>query len=168
MGLECAELSCKVLNILKKLIAYQYGLEASKVFNEVDRSLLRVCYSKNTMRIRCVLYEDGKVFITIRASDYMIIPHISFAKYLHKSLPFPSYRIVVLNEFVEDILNSYTVFSRHIVSGDPRIRPYDEVMVVNENDSLIAVGRTLLDYESIITATRGVAVQIREKCAKGC
>ncbi len=166
INLECVKLNEKILNILEKFVVYQYGLKASKIFDEVDRDLLRVCYSKNTKRIRCILYGN-RMFITIRASDYMIIPHITFAKYLHKVLPYPYYRVVVLNEFVEDILNSYTVFSRHVIYGDPRIRPYDEVMIVDENDSLIGVGRTLLDYESMITATRGAAVQIREKCFEG-
>ncbi|MEM0228553.1 MAG: PUA domain-containing protein [Ignisphaera sp.] len=158
----------EVLDMLEKLVVYQYGSESSRIFSEIDRNLLRVCYSKNTKRMRCILYDGGRIFATIRASDYMIVPHIIFARYLHKVLPYPRYRVVVLNEFVEDILNSYTVFSRHIISGDPRIKPYDEVMIVDENDSLIGVGRALLDYESMITATRGAAVQIREKYSEGC
>lgn len=168
IGLTCRELDSEALGVLRKLVVYQYGSEASRVFSEIDRDQLLVCYSKNTMRLRSVLYEGKKLFITIRASDYTIIPHTLFAKLLHKILPYPLYRIVVLNEFVEDIMSGHTVFSRHIVAGDTRIRPYDEIMVVNENDSLIAVGRALLDYESIITASRGPAVQIREKCVDGC
>lgn len=167
INLECIELNEKTFNILKNFVIYQYGLKASKIFDEVDRNLLKICFSKNTKRIRCILYGN-KMFATVRASDYMLIPHITFAKYLHKTLPYPYYRVVVLNEFVEDILNSHTVFSRHVIYGDPRIKPYDEVMVVDENDSLIGVGRTFLDYESMITATRGAAVQIREKCLEGC
>ena len=166
IGLECVEPSEEEIKLLEGLVVYQYGLGSSKVFNEIERDLLRICYSKNTKRIRSVLYGD-RLFITIRASDYMVIPHITFARYLHKALPYPYYRVVVVNEIVEDILNGYTVFSRHIIAGDPRIKPYDEVMIVNEEDRLIGVGKALLDYESMITSTRGAAIQIREKDIEG-
>lgn len=166
INLECTKLSKSVLNLIKNLVIYQYGSESSKIFSEIDVDMLRVCYSKNTKRIRSILYGDN-IFITIRASDYMVIPHITFAKYLHKALPYPCYRVVVLNEIVEEILNGYTVFAKHIISGDPRIKPYDEVMIVDERDNLIGVGRALLDYEGIITSFRGAAIQIREKNTGG-
>lgn len=166
IGLECVEPGEEGVDLLEKLVVYQYGLESSKVFSEIDRGMLRICYSKNTKRIRSVLYGD-RLFVTIRASDYMVIPHITFARYLHRALPYPYYRVVVVNEIVEDVLNGHTVFSRHVISGDPRIKPYDEVMVVDEEDRLIGVGRALLDYESMITSIRGAAIQIREKGIEG-
>jgi predicted RNA-binding protein (TIGR00451 family) len=85
------------------------------------------------------------------------------AKLLHRVIPYPKHRIVVINEVVEDILKGHTVFSRHVLEGDENIKPYDEVLIVNEDNKLIGVGKALISYDAIITALRGPAVQIREK-----
>jgi len=163
MMVKCREANSADIRVLRDLIVYQYGAEAIKIFDYLDISRIKMCYSVNTKRLRGIVYND-KIFATVRASDFALIPHLSLGILLHKVLPYPKWRVVIINEIVDDLLNEgYTVFSRHIINGDSRIRPHDEVLVVNEDDELIAVGRALVDYETMITSVYGGAVQIREK-----
>ncbi len=163
MMVKCREANKADIKVLRDLILYQYGAESIKIFNYLDISRMKMCYSASTGRLRGVVYDD-KILATIRASDFTLIPHLPLGILLHRVFPYPKWRIVIVNEIVEDLLNEgYTVFSRHIIDGDPRIRPYDEIIIVDEDDELIAVGRALVDYETMITSTYGSAVQIREK-----
>lgn len=103
----------------------------------------------------------------VRASDFYLVPHAALGILLHKVIPFPKRRVVVVNEMVEDILEGSSVFARHVIVADESIKPFEEVLVVDEDDKLICLGRVLLDYETMMTAIHGVAIQIREKIAKG-
>ncbi len=105
----------------------------------------------------------NEMFAFIRASDFRLIPHIPLAILLHKVIPFPKHRIVVINEIVPDIMGSHTIFSKHVIQGDENIKPFDEVLIVDEEDNLIGVGRAIISYEAMITSLRGPAVQVREK-----
>ncbi len=163
MMVKCRNIDKQDIKVLRDLILYHYGNESIKIFDYLDLSKIKICYSANTRRLRGIIY-DNKVLATIRASDFTLIPHISLGIFLHQVLPYPKWRVVIANEIVEDILNEgHTIFARHIICGDPRIRPYDEILIVNEDDELIAVGRALVDYETMITSIYGGAVQIREK-----
>jgi 7-cyano-7-deazaguanine tRNA-ribosyltransferase len=45
---------------------------------------------------------------------------------------------------------------------DEYLRPFDEVLVVNEGDELIGVGRTFFNWLEIKTLRKGMVVEIRE------
>ncbi|MEM1526197.1 MAG: PUA domain-containing protein [Ignisphaera sp.] len=148
------------------LLVYIYGRNATKILDFIDKNQLEICFSKTTSRPRALLYNK-ELFATIRASDFFLVPHVPMGLLLHKVLPFPKRRVVVVNEMLEDILEGHTVFAKHIILADETLKPFEEVLVVDENDKLISLGKTLLDYETMITATYGAAVQIREKIRLG-
>lgn len=154
------------VSLLVYLITYFYGDVARKAIENIDHNELTFCRSRRTSRLRSILYRN-ELFASIRASDFKLIPHIPLAILLHKSLPFPKHRVVVVNEVVPDVLGSHTVFSKHIIYGDEKIKPFDEILIVDEEDNLIGVGRAIISYEAMITSLRGPAVQVREKVGKG-
>jgi predicted RNA-binding protein (TIGR00451 family) len=158
----CKNVKPEDLDFLIELIDYFYGNDAHLIFKDLNLLNLKLCYSRGTGRLRAIAYGD-EVLAFIRASDFRLIPRINMAKLLHRVIPYPKHRIVVINEVVEDILKGHTVFSRHVLEGDENIKPYDEVLIVNEDNKLIGVGKALISYDAIITALRGPAVQIREK-----
>ena len=161
--LKCSKPTKFEWKILEYLVAYQFTSYAISALYELQHYDPKICRSKTTNRIRQVVIKNGDIAITIRASDYTIIPHTLFAKLLHKHLPFPLYRIVVVNEMVSDIMNGWTIFARHVLLADDNIRPGDEVLIVDEQDKLLAIGRTILGHQEMLTAVYGPAVAIREK-----
>ncbi|MHA1273734.1 MAG: PUA domain-containing protein [Promethearchaeota archaeon] len=73
----------------------------------------------------------------------------------------PILRIVVQNDIAEFIAEGRNVFCKHVVDIDENLRPNDEVIIVNENDELLAVGRLKIPVSYIKSFKSGVAVNVR-------
>ncbi len=54
------------------------------------------------------------------------------------------------------------VFAKHVVEADKELRPQDEVIVVDEEDNLVAVGKAVLSGEEMKVFKHGVAVKVRK------
>jgi len=119
--------------------------------------------SRNTGKIREVLRPDGSSIATVRASTYTFSLRLSTASQILKVLPPPKLRVVVVNEVSKDLLeNRSTVFSRHVLSLDEGLRAGDEVIVTDEEDRLLCVGRLILSPYEVLHFIRGGAVKVRE------
>jgi len=58
------------------------------------------------------------------------------------------------------------VFAAHVAKADDSIHAKDEVIVVDENGKVLAVGRALLSGSEMKAFKTGVAVKVRHGCAK--
>ncbi len=87
---------------------------------------------------------------------------IEGGKRLRESLEFPAYRVMVGEESEVYVRGGKNAFAKFVVEVDPDIRPKDEVMVVGENDCLLAVGRAKMSADAMLEFNRGVAVKVRE------
>lgn len=148
---------------LRILVDYQLGLNAGDVLLP-SPSRIYVAVSPNTLRIRNV-YVDNKLVFSIRASDSKIILHIYGGFLLWRNYArYP--RIVVVNEVADFIADGGNVFSRHVLHVDDDLRPGDEVIVVDEDSNLLAVGTLRLSPIEALFFTRGEAVRVREGVKK--
>ena len=96
----------------------------------------------------------------------MIVLTIEGGQLLHQAAPFPKLRVVVQQEVTQFISEGRSVFARHVKSVDPQLRAGDEVLVVDEQDKLLAVGKAHLSPQEMIDLTRGVAVKTRHSIEK--
>ncbi len=136
----------------------QFGTGASKVLFSGD---LRFVKSKNTGKIRNV-YCDGNHVLSMRAEDGLFTLKAHGAKLLHKSFKKPKLRVVIDEDAVPFVKECKSVFAKFVVECDPDLRPYDECLIVDKKDNLIAVGRTLLNSEEMTAFNHGAAVKTRE------
>ncbi len=148
---------------LSQIIDYQFGANVSKILlgNENNINKILVYKSPNTLRIREVYFENIPLF-TIRAEDFKILLRIYGAYRLWRHTVQPAYRVTVVNEVAEYIIEGGNVFSRHVLVVDENRRYGDDVIVVNETDELLAVGVLRMSPEEILFFTRGEAVRVRE------
>lgn len=116
--------------------------------------------SKTSKRIRRVTL-DTKIIATVRAHDGFLVLTIEGGRRLHQALPFPKHRVVVHQEVAKFISEGRSVFARHVKSVDHQLRAGDEVLVVDEHDKLLAVGKANLSPQEMLELTRGVAVKPR-------
>lgn len=125
---------------------------------------LLVGVSKNTGRIRALIDPENKeVLATVVAQTNTLNIRLNLAKKLHKFVPPPRLRLVVVNEMVPDVLEAKSsVFSRHVLSVDEELRAGDEALVVSEDDELLCVGKLLLSPDEILQLLTGPALKIRE------
>jgi len=74
----------------------------------------------------------------------------------------PAYSVVVGDESEPFVRDGKNAFAKFVDSADPSIRPGDEVIVVHEDGSLLAVGRAELAGEEMLEFDTGMAVKVRE------
>lgn len=117
--------------------------------------------SKSTGKIRCV-YINGKHILSLRAHDGLFTLKIEGAKILHEYYAPPRFRVVVDKNVSDFIREGRNVFAKFVLDCDPNLRPFDECIVVDEEDGLLAVGRCLLNREEMLSFDYGIAVKVRE------
>jgi 7-cyano-7-deazaguanine tRNA-ribosyltransferase len=136
----------------------QFGKKASKAL--LSRKI-KIVKSKNTLKIRNI-YSDGKHVLSMRASDGFFTLKIAGGQLLHKFFKYPSLRVVVEDDAVSFIKDGKSVFAKFVKDCDKDLRPYDECLVVDRRDNLLAVGRCLLNRDEMLSFNYGVAVKTRE------
>lgn len=143
------------LKSVRMIADYQFGKGAGKIL--FPDSCEFILSTKG--RIRQVL--DGVRIATVKADSGWLTISIEGAKRLHSFFPFPKLRVVVMNEVSEFIKAGGNVFAKHVVNVDDSIRANDEVLVVDENDNLLATGKAVLCAKEMIEMKRGMAVSVR-------
>ncbi|MBA7526849.1 hypothetical protein ES705_19020 [subsurface metagenome] len=135
---------------------YQFGAGAGKILfpDNVEFVLSK------TRRIAQVK-EDGKRIATLRSFDGLLTLSIEGAKRLQHVFKYPRIRVVMNEESSEFIRKGGTAFCKHVIDADPEIRAYDEVMVMDEKDGLLATGKAMLSGEEMKIFEHGVAVKVR-------
>jgi len=69
---------------------------------------------------------------------------------------------VVGGDAVPFVKDGKSVFAKFVVDCDPELRPFDECLVVDEKDDLLAVGKCLMNRIEMLSFNYGVAVKTRE------
>lgn len=105
--------------------------------------------------------ENEKRIATLRSFDGLLTLSIEGAQRLHRFLKYPRLRVVMNEESSEFIRKGGTAFCKHVLDADPAIRAYDEVIVVDEKDRLLATGKAMLAGEELKVFKHGVAVKVR-------
>jgi 7-cyano-7-deazaguanine tRNA-ribosyltransferase len=137
---------------------YQFGRGTASLLLDGKVGLVK---SKNTDRIRNVLV-DGEHILSMRAPDGFFSLRPAGAERLRRGSPSPQLRVVVEADSVEFNRAGKNVFCQFVRDCDPDLVPMDEVMVVDEEDHLVAIGRALLVREEMLSLKKGLAVKVRE------
>ena len=143
---------------LRSLFNYQFGESLGEIFFPEQTE---VTHSKRTGRIRDILYKDELIAV-YRPRDGLISLSLAGAeRFLNIVKNSPS--IVVINDEIEKFIREgKTVFAKHVVKADPRIRAQDEIIVVNNQRELLTVGRALLSGREMLCFKKGIAVKVRK------
>ncbi|MGA7076472.1 MAG: PUA domain-containing protein [Halobacteriota archaeon] len=146
-----------VLRRVRIIADYQFGPGAGEsLFPDTVRFSL-----SRTRRVSQVLDGDIRV-ATLRASDGLFtLSHLG-ARRLHARFPYPKLRVTVNSEATPFVGAGKTAFAKHVVHADPDLRAHDEVLLVDENDTLIATGRALLSPPEMHAFNKGAAVNVRQ------
>ena len=102
----------------------------------------------------------GKVVAAFRASDSYVVLHCG-ARDLHEKLEKPARRVVVTDDVAQFALDGASVFAKFVKDCDPKIRPGEQVLVVDSADRLLASGDALMSAREMLSFRRGPAVAVR-------
>jgi len=78
----------------------------------------------------------------------------------------PRLMVTVSRDAAPFVAKGKSVFAKHVVAADGEIRPQEEVMVLNEDNELLAVGKAILTGREMTAFKRGVAVRVRKGIAE--
>lgn len=149
------------LKQIRSIADYQFGRGiGEKLFPDN----VEVTYSPTTKRIRYVNL-DGKRLATLRPTDSLFSLSIFAAQRLvEKEAPLRCF-VVVRDDVKKFIVEGGDVFAAHVVRADEEIRSKNEVVVIDENKQVLAVGRALLCGVEMQFFKVGVAVKVRHGCS---
>jgi len=136
----------------------QFGRGASEALLHGKITIVK---SKRTGKIRNILCDTSHA-LSMRAEDGLFTLKADGARRLHARFPFPVLRVVVADDAVPFVQEGKSVFSKFVLDCDPNLRPFDECLVVDRTDVLIAIGRTLLTRDEMLSFNHGIAVKTRE------
>jgi len=150
------------LGKIRSIADYQFGKGVGvKLFPEnVD-----IVYSKATGRIR-YLNLNGERLATLRPTDGLLSLSITAAGLMVEKVEFARCFVTVQKDVSTFIADGHDVFAAHVVKVDDAVRAKDEVIVVDEDGHVLAVGRALLSSVEMKVFKTGVAVKVRHGCTK--
>ena len=143
---------------LKAIADYQFGWGAGEA---LFKGFINVEKSKKTGKIRHI-YDGKTLIVNMRASDSYLVLSKEGARRLHGACEYPKNRVVVNRDSEPFALDGKSIFSKFVVECDENIRANDEVLIVNEDDKLLAFGKSLLSAVEIEDFQTGQAIKTRK------
>ena len=151
------------LDRVRYIIDMQFGKGVSDILLDGE---VKIVKSKSTGKIRNV-YLNGKHILSMRAQDGLFTLKVDGGRILHTYYASPRFRVIVENNVSDYIKNGRNVFSKFVVDCDSNLRPFDECLIVSEDDNFLGVGRCLLNRDEMLSFNYGIAVKTREGVKDG-
>ena len=150
------------LTKLRSIGNFQLGKSAG---NALFPSGIAIVHSRKTGKIRFI-YLDGSLLATLRPRDGQLALTLEGARLLLKKRKRLAAYVTIRNDVSDFIKKGRDVFSKHVVHTDTNLRPQDEVIVVDEDRNLLAVGRAALSGEEMTAFKSGIGVHVRRGVAE--
>ena len=145
------------LRRIRSVADYQFG---KGVGVNLFPKKVEILFSKRTGRIRYV-YLGGERLATLRPTDGFLSLSIAGAKRIVENVDSVECLVRVQEDVAQFIARGGDVFAKHVVEAGKAVRPKDEVIVVDGNGEVLAVGRAVLSGEEMKSFKHGVAVKVR-------
>ena len=142
---------------VRSIADYQFGKGVGVV---LFPSNVEIQYSPRTGRIRFINL-NGERLATLRPTDGVLSLSIKAAIFMAEKTPFAKCFVTVKNDVSKFIAAGGDVFAVHVVKVDAEVGAKDEVIAVDEDGQVLAVGRTILSSEEMKAFKTGVAVKVR-------
>lgn len=157
----------------RSILRIQFGRVENTWSDEIilpGDDILSIVSSRKTGKIRNIIEKDtaGKKvhLLSMRAEDGLFNLRWEAAKRLHRASVSPHHRVIVEEGTGEFNAKGYNVFCKFVIDADTMIRAGDDVLVVDEEDHLFAVGRAAASSRMMVEAKVGIAVKIRDGAEK--
>ncbi|MFX0002241.1 MAG: PUA domain-containing protein [Candidatus Hermodarchaeota archaeon] len=145
---------------IKAISDYQFGKDITDILFD-DYHQIHFERSSNTNKIRYV-YHKKDLMLILRPTNGFFTLTLFSAKRIIKKTSIPKLRVIVLNEISEFIKQGRNVFCKHVIDIDEALRPLDEVIVVNQDDELLGIGKLKVPVSYAKAFSIGIAVNIRK------
>ena len=142
---------------VRSIADYQFGKGVGALLFPDN---IEIMYSPRTGRIRFINL-NGERLATLRPTDGVLSLSLIAAVFMAKNTPFAKCFVTVQNEVSKFIAAGGDVFAVHVVKVDAEVGAKDEVIALDEDGQVLAVGRTILSSDEMKAFKTGVAVKVR-------
>jgi predicted RNA-binding protein (TIGR00451 family) len=157
----------KLLFALRKVKAisdYQFGQSITDILFE-NEDEINFKFSKNTGKIKHV-YDKDNLILNLRPTNGFFTLSLFSAVKIIKSIPPLKLRAIVMNEISEFIRKGRNVFCKHVIDIDDSLRPSDEIIVVNQENEILAIGKLVIPVPYVRSFKTGIAIKVRKGTPK--
>ncbi len=144
----------------KAISDYQFGQSITDILFE-DEDEIHFEFSKNTGKMKHVYYKD-KILLNLRPTNGFFTLSLFSADKIIKNIPPPKLRAIVMNEISEFIRIGRNVFCKHVIEIDDNLRASDEIIVVNQENEILAIGKLMIPVPYVRSFKTGVAIKVRK------
>ena len=137
------------------ILAYQFDPIVASSLLTPKESIEVITSSKGEIRY---VIRNGKRILTLRPSSGTFSISLEAAEIIVKVSNSPKYRVIIK----EDRELKGSILARDVMKADVGIRPSDEVIVVNQDDKVIGVGRAKVPGDFMKLLSYGEVVRLRE------
>ncbi|MXR41525.1 hypothetical protein GRX01_09265 [Halobaculum sp. WSA2] len=142
---------------LRTVADYQFGAGAGEALFPADEDVtVRRSTSGRPRQVTC---DDGRIVSYLTDGRFTL--GIEGGRRLRSALPHPEYSVVVGDESAPFVRDGKNVFAKFVGDVGESVRPRDEVVVVHEDDTVLAVGRAELAAAEMRDFSSGMAVKVR-------
>ncbi len=149
------------LQKIRSIADYQFGRGAGKTLFTDN---VTISFSRRTGRIRHI-YSDSNLLATLRPTDGLFSLTIEGTRRLLQVKP-PRLWVKIQDDVADFVVKGKTVFAKHVVDCDREIRLEEEVVVIDSQRKVLAVGRAALTGEEMKAFKHGVAIRVRRGAAE--
>ena len=137
-------------------LAFQFNLDVARALLP-SPEVVDVILS-STGRVKYVLV-NGVRMLTLRPTDGFFTLSIEAGEIVRRASEPPRFRVVVRGDEVTRVKGS--ILKPIVLDIDPHLRPGDEVIVVDELDNLVGVGKLKLPPVVVKSLEKGEVVRVR-------
>ena len=145
------------LRKIRSIADYQFG---KGVGTKLFPNNIQIQLSPRTGRIRYINLNNERL-ATLRPTDGLFSLSLRAAKIVIENIPEAKYTVTVQKAVSKYIAAGGDVFAVHVVKVDNDVGAKDEVIAIDEDRNLLAVGRAVLSSSEMLAFKTGVAVKVR-------
>ncbi|MCF2139061.1 MAG: pseudouridine synthase [Candidatus Lokiarchaeota archaeon] len=150
----------EIESLLRGIFTYQFNASvASVLLSTFPKMTFK--FSHKTKKLKYI-YVDNQIFASYRPQTGTFSLGFGAANLILHHTSMPTLRVVVLTEVQDFIKDGKSVFSQHVVDVDPSLHIGDEVIIVNETDELLAIGKLFYPPIYIRQRVKGSCVKVRK------
>jgi 7-cyano-7-deazaguanine tRNA-ribosyltransferase len=142
---------------LRAVLAFQWGREAASL---ADLDGLNFDISRATGKIRHVR-EDEDLLFTMVPTTGLLTPTFTGGERLLKTGLDKRYIVIIDDEVSEFVEDGKSALAKFVKESSSNLRAGEEVLVTDQQNCLLGVGRAILTGKEMLGFDRGVAVNIR-------
>ncbi|MEB3844938.1 MAG: hypothetical protein LRS48_04580 [Desulfurococcales archaeon] len=146
----------RILERLAGIAEFQFSEKVARAWFDPSRNVEVEVNSRGSIR---GVFVDGKRVATLRPTDGLFSLAIDGAVLLVGAEDPPRFRVIA--NMQRPLSGSILVGD--VVDLDPDLRPGDEVVVVDESDTVIGVGRLRIPKAMLDGLARGEVARLRKK-----